>query len=164
MRTATQTRSLRCREHRKNCSSSEPTRAETSLALLHPTVQGAPGHLHRRQRRKIWSSPRCSQLRGQRGATLAKDFQGIISELSIANGCLVRGHRIVIPKALQGRVLRSLHSGHFGVVKMKSLTRRDHVWWFGMDKDIENITKSYSCFEFLLRWCCYCLSSLLLRH
>jgi len=47
---------------------------------------------------------------------------------------------------------------------MKSLTRRDHVWWFGMDKDIENITKSYSCFEFLLRWCCYCLSSLLLRH
>lgn len=36
---------------------------------------------------------------------------------------IVRGHRVVIPKALRERVLWDLHLGHSRIVKMKALAR-----------------------------------------
>ncbi|XP_014216559.1 uncharacterized protein LOC106645250 [Copidosoma floridanum] len=50
------------------------------------------------------------------------------SELSIENGLLVRAHEIVIPEKLRAQILRELHTGHFGIVKMKNLAR-GHCWW-----------------------------------
>lgn len=43
------------------------------------------------------------------------------SEFAVENNLLVRNHRMVIPKELRTNVLRELHVGHFGVVKMKGL-------------------------------------------
>lgn len=53
------------------------------------------------------------------------------------------GTRVVIPPKLRHRVLESLHDGHLGVVKMKSLAR-SYVWWPGIDHEIEDITKACS--------------------
>ena len=50
--------------------------------------------------------------------------------------------RVVIPMKLRDRVLEELHDGHLGIVKMKRLAR-SHVWWPGMDKEIEEVT--YTC-------------------
>ena len=33
------------------------------------------------------------------------------------------GMKVLVPSKLKGKVLKELHSGHPGVVKMKSLTR-----------------------------------------
>jgi len=49
--------------------------------------------------------------------------------------------RVVVPKALQPTVLETLHSSHWGVVKVKQLARR-YVWWVSLNSDIEQITKS----------------------
>ncbi|XGW20243.1 hypothetical protein V3C99_003783, partial [Haemonchus contortus] len=43
--------------------------------------------------------------------------------LSIVDGCLMIAERVVIPGELQAQVLRELHVGHPGIVRMKKLAR-----------------------------------------
>lgn len=61
-------------------------------------------------------------------------------ELTIENGILMWGYRVVIPSKIQKTLLRELHSTHSGIVKMKSRAR-SYFWWPSLDKDIENIAK-----------------------
>lgn len=63
--------------------------------------------------------------------------------LFIEHGCLVWGYRVVIPTTLRGTVLRELHSGHIGIVKMKQAAR-NYFWWEGLDADIERTCRECS--------------------
>ena len=57
------------------------------------------------------------------------------------------GIRVVIPKKLQPRILQDLHSGHPGVMRMKSVVR-SHAWWPGLDEDIQVLaTLCQQCLE-----------------
>lgn len=60
--------------------------------------------------------------------------------LSIEDGCLYYGERIVIPRSLQDKVLGLVHDGHIGIVRMKSLARR-YVYWLNIDRDIEEFVR-----------------------
>ena len=50
------------------------------------------------------------------------------NELSVLQGCILWGARVVIPKSCQALVLQELHEVHQGMSKMKSLSR-SYVWW-----------------------------------
>ncbi|XP_061170894.1 uncharacterized protein K02A2.6-like [Saccostrea echinata] len=62
------------------------------------------------------------------------------NEISIYQGCLLWGIRVIIPQDLRSRVLEELHEGHPGIVKMITVAR-SLVWWPGIDKDLETLVK-----------------------
>ncbi len=70
-----------------------------------------------------------------------KPYQRRKNETSLCQGCIMWGYRVVIPPKLRPQVLEELHSGHLGIVKMKSLAR-GHVWWPNIDVDIERMAKN----------------------
>ena len=58
--------------------------------------------------------------------------------LSIIDGVIMNGTRIVIPKSLQNEYLRCLHTGHFGISKCRARAKST-VYWQGIDKDNTNL-------------------------
>ncbi|PAA46019.1 hypothetical protein BOX15_Mlig017774g1, partial [Macrostomum lignano] len=62
-------------------------------------------------------------------------------ELSVEDGCVIWGTRVLVPEALRPGVLLELHVEHFGMARMKSVART-FVWWPGMDADIESVASS----------------------
>jgi len=61
--------------------------------------------------------------------------------LSVEQNTILWGYRITIPEIIKQKILDELHYNHLGIVKMKSIAR-GYIWWPGIDKDIENITKN----------------------
>ena len=62
-------------------------------------------------------------------------------ELSVVDGLILKGCRILIPKPLQETILTQLHYGHQGTDKTK-LRARESVFWDNINKDIEATVKS----------------------
>ncbi|XP_028163909.1 uncharacterized protein K02A2.6-like [Ostrinia furnacalis] len=70
-----------------------------------------------------------------------KPFHSCRLQLSYENGCLMRGHKVILPEVLRAKVLSELHSSHFGIVKTKC-EARSRFWFPGIDNDIENMIDS----------------------
>ncbi|XP_026316320.1 uncharacterized protein K02A2.6-like [Hyposmocoma kahamanoa] len=60
------------------------------------------------------------------------------TQLAYENGCVMRGHKVVIPERLRNKVLSDLHTSHLGVVKTKA-EARSRFWFPGIDDAIEKM-------------------------
>ena len=67
-----------------------------------------------------------------------KDYFNFRDELSVCDGLVLKGNRIVIPKNLRPNILKKLHTGHWGINRT-TRRARDIVFWPGITKDIEKI-------------------------
>ena len=59
-------------------------------------------------------------------------------ELSIVDGLLLKGQRIVIPNKMRSETLAKIHEGHFGIVLCKRRAR-DLVYWPNINSQIEEM-------------------------
>ena len=74
-----------------------------------------------------------------------KPYWDFRDELTVYDGIVFKGERVVIPKAMQSEILHLIHYSHQGLVKSKQLAR-DIVFWKGMNMQIEDlISKCTTC-------------------
>ena len=63
------------------------------------------------------------------------------TELSLQDGCILWGSRVVAPPPARSRIMEEIHEAHPGVSRMKSYAR-SYVWWPKMDLELENKVKT----------------------
>ena len=62
-------------------------------------------------------------------------FWNYREDLSMENGLITKGARLLIPSTLRRKVLEQIHDGHLGIEKCM-LKARDSVFWPGISNDI----------------------------
>ena len=72
-------------------------------------------------------------------------FWNYREDLSMENGLIMKGARLLIPSTLRKKVLEQIHDGHLGIEKCM-LKARDSVFWPGISNDIrETVEKCGIC-------------------
>ncbi|KAI3380790.1 hypothetical protein SNEBB_010510, partial [Seison nebaliae] len=64
-------------------------------------------------------------------------YYSVRSELSVVDGLLLKGSRLVIPPSLRKDIMDHIHQGHQGIVKCQSRAR-SAVWWPNMTNHISD--------------------------
>ncbi len=96
----------------------EATQADRTLFLLsHEVYNGWPE-----------SEKKCHQE--------IRQYFSVRADISLEDGLLFKGHRLIIPQSERSETLRVLHLGHYGSEKM-TLRARETVYWPGITGDIE---------------------------
>ena len=67
-----------------------------------------------------------------------KWYYPLSSEISIVRGLFSRNERIIIPAALQRRILNQIYAGHQGINKCRERAKQS-VWWPGLSTELESI-------------------------
>ena len=74
-----------------------------------------------------------------------KQYLPCKSELTVNNGILLRGSRLVIPPALRPEIIEKLHAGHQGFTKCERRAQ-ESVWWPRIRQDIDmKVSKCIVC-------------------
>ena len=78
-------------------------------------------------------------------ADAMKPYKSKANELSVQDGCVLWGARVLVPEKGRQAVLTQLHDGHPGCSRMKGIARTI-VWWPGIDSEIEGtVRKCLTC-------------------
>ncbi|PFX31379.1 Uncharacterized protein K02A2.6 [Stylophora pistillata] len=65
------------------------------------------------------------------------------AELTMEDGCILWGSRVIVQPQGRTEVIAKLHDAHPGISRMKALAR-SYVWWPNMDRELESEVQSCS--------------------
>ena len=68
---------------------------------------------------------------------ILKSYWSYRDELSVLDGSILKGTRIIIPNECRDEVFEKIHEGHFGIDHTK-LRARDSIYWPEINRDISN--------------------------
>jgi hypothetical protein len=72
-------------------------------------------------------------------------YRQFFSELTLVDGLIMRGERIVIPEKLQKQMIQIAHDGHQGIVRTKQMLQADD-WFPGINAAVEKyVGKCFGC-------------------
>ena len=70
-----------------------------------------------------------------------REFYQVHDELSVEQGLLLPGSRIVIPSLLRAEILEMIHMGYLGIHKCRETARRN-AWWPCMSSQIADMIRA----------------------
>ena len=70
-------------------------------------------------------------------------YYSVSAEISLEDGLLLRGCRIIIPSELQPEMLNKIHDGHLGIFRCRARARQS-IWWPGLSKQLAEKVKNCS--------------------
>ena len=68
-------------------------------------------------------------------------FWNFRDELSVEDGLILKGQRVILPKSMHAAALEQIHYAHQGAEKCK-LRAKAAVFWCGINHDIDEMVKS----------------------
>ena len=75
-------------------------------------------------------------------------YFNIRDEMSIQDGLVFRGERVVVPQTMSGKMLKKIHNSHLGV-NGRLNRARECLYWPGMSSDIKNhVSTCEACREY----------------
>ena len=77
----------------------------------------------------------------QEVAGAVQPYYSVSAEISIANGLLLRGSRIIIPASMRLSMLDKVHTDHQGVTKCRERARQS-IWWPGLSRQLDELVKN----------------------
>ena len=124
----------------------EPRPTETVLLMerLNEALVTAAQIRSWTEKDQVLSRVRKYILQGWPEAVEGKDFAPYFQrkeELSLEDGSVLWGTRVVVPQQLRGQVMEEIHEGHPGCNRMKSFAR-SFVWWPALNADLESKVRS----------------------
>ena len=82
------------------------------------------------------------------GNNCPNPYATFIEELSVVDGVLLKGQRVVVPGSMKTQMLTLFHEGHLGIEKCKRRAR-DILYWPNMNKDVyETVSRCDVCREY----------------
>uniref|UniRef100_A0A0L8FP40 Uncharacterized protein n=1 Tax=Octopus bimaculoides TaxID=37653 RepID=A0A0L8FP40_OCTBM len=76
--------------------------------------------------------------------SLIREYWAIHDDISVENGILMAGSRIIIPKSMQKEILDKIHQGHLGMKKCK-LRAKSVVYWVGhgfIERQVQTVKRT----------------------
>ena len=70
-----------------------------------------------------------------------RPYHSVAYEMSVEDGLLLRGNRMVIPHILRNDILKRIHTGHLGIAKCRERARQG-VWWPGLSAELEKLVNN----------------------
>ena len=70
-----------------------------------------------------------------------KPYWPLRDDISIEDGLLLLGSRVIVPESLRGNIFQQIHGGHLGMGKFK-LRAKSCVYWPSIYKEIEHLANS----------------------